>query len=752
MFAICSVVVIKCFMFLFPGQIEAWRIMMSLKSGLMAESTWALDTLNILLFDDSTVAYFGLAHLPGLLEVLLDHFRRCLIEMFNLFEDSEIGSGHEDFKQNLVRMAIIESSMEASDELSKSELKRVDKTLVKIENADIKSEDLSEKNSDKSLDKTNDEKKNEEGETDNVTNDGETQKEWKSRPNYTFISRQGKEVKFEEHSNPNGLLDEKFWDVYGEFGDQSDLWEVGKGDLTEHICTHFEDPDEIKRCCKRFFRKPMKLKDPSELKEKVENPDQLENEKDGAIKMEPVETESTNPGSVQGKDTESENQSNPDNSDNEKCETSSNNTDYSSDKYSCEKDHTCNKFLKGVTIKTEHRDMLPDQTDSSSDTSEEKLGAKSFFRDEPRMKLAVKYELLDSNELVQICKTQFGLNTEGERNNMEDESYQRNEPPLCLTSEAQQEIGRRCVCVSNIFRSLSYLPGNDIELSRHTGLLYILGKLLLLHHKHLPRSRVRRKFDRDDIDEDMVDTSQGIEEWWWDCLNVLRENTLVIFANICAQLKLDVFPDEICVPILDGLLHWVVCPSSCASDPLPTVGPTSVLSPLRLVLEALCKLCIHDNNVDMLLACPPYERIVQLFSVLTKLLANKSEQVTVEFSVVLLSELVKGGSSAARGVALQHPSISLLIDFIETAEQKAVQVANMHTVQMLRDNPEMMGTSLDMLRRAATVLLHLAKVPENRKLFVHHQSRVLSLVMSQILDHNVASILSDVLFQCSQLS
>lgn len=752
MFAICSVVVIKCFMFLFPGQIEAWRIMMSLKSGLMAESTWALDTLNILLFDDSTVAYFGLAHLPGLLEVLLDHFRRCLIEMFNLFEDSEIGSGHEDFKQNLVRMAIIESSMEASDELSKSELKRVDKTLVKIENADIKSEDLSEKNSDKSLDKTNDEKKNEEGETDNVTNDGETQKEWKSRPNYTFISRQGKEVKFEEHSNPNGLLDEKFWDVYGEFGDQSDLWEVGKGDLTEHICTHFEDPDEIKRCCKRFFRKPMKLKDPSELKEKVENPAQLENEKDGAIKMEPVETESTNPGSVQGKDTESENQSNPDNSDNEKCETSSNNTDYSSDKYSCEKDHTCNKFLKGVTIKTEHRDMLPDQTDSSSDTSEEKLGAKSFFRDEPRMKLAVKYELLDSNELVQICKTQFGLNTEGERNNMEDESYQRNEPPLCLTSEAQQEIGRRCVCVSNIFRSLSYLPGNDIELSRHTGLLYILGKLLLLHHKHLPRSRVRRKFDRDDIDEDMVDTSQGIEEWWWDCLNVLRENTLVIFANICAQLKLDVFPDEICVPILDGLLHWVVCPSSCASDPLPTVGPTSVLSPLRLVLEALCKLCIHDKNVDMLLACPPYERIVQLFSVLTKLLANKSEQVTVEFSVVLLSELVKGGSSAARGVALQHPSISLLIDFIETAEQKAVQVANMHTVQMLRDNPEMMGTSLDMLRRAATVLLHLAKVPENRKLFVHHQSRVLSLVMSQILDHNVASILSDVLFQCSQLS
>lgn len=738
---------------LFSGQIEAWRIMMSLKSGLLAESTWALDTLNILLFDDTTVTYFGLSHLPGLLEVLLDHFRRCLIEMFDLFEDSQIGSGHEDFKQNLVRMAILET---ASEDLTNTELNRVNKSLVKIENEDIPDSSLPDKKTEKSDDKSDDAKKGDDADKEINTMDTESCKAWKSRPNYTFLTRQGKEVKLEENSHPNGLLDEKFWDVYGEFGDQCDLWEVGKGDLTEHICTHLEDMNETKRCCKKFFRKPMKMKDSSELRVKSEQSDdsdvtKIESEQ-VVIKTEPVETDNVNPGSVNGKDTESENQSNPDPSDNDKCETSSNNTDCGSDKCGCEKDHTCNKFLKGVTIKTEHRDMLPDQTDSCSDTGEEKLGSKSFFRDEPRMKLAVKYELLNSEELVQICKTQFGLNTEGERNNMEDESYQRNEPPLCLTSEAQQEIGRRCVCVSNIFRSLSYIPGNDIELSRHTGLLYILGKLLLLHHKHLPRSRVRRKFDRDDVDEDMVDTSQGVEEWWWDCLNVLRENTLVIFANICAQLRLDIFPDEICMPILDGLLHWMVCPSSCASDPLPTVGLTSVLSPLRLVLEALCKLCIHDKNVDMLLASPPYERIVQLFSVLTKLLANKSEQVTVEFSIVLLSELVRGGSSAARGVALQHPSISLLIDFIETAEQKAVQVANMHTVQMLRDNPEMMGTSLDMLRRAATVLLHLAKVPDNRKLFVHHQSRILSLVMSQILDHNVASLLSDVLFQCSQLS
>jgi hypothetical protein len=44
---------------------------MALRSGLMGETTWALDTLNILLFDDNSVTYFGLGNMPGLLEALI---------------------------------------------------------------------------------------------------------------------------------------------------------------------------------------------------------------------------------------------------------------------------------------------------------------------------------------------------------------------------------------------------------------------------------------------------------------------------------------------------------------------------------------------------------------------------------------------------------------------------------------------------------------------------------------------------------
>lgn len=62
--------------------VEAWRIMMCLKSGLLAETTWALDVLNVLLYDDHSISYFSLSYLPGLLDTLLEQLRRALILIF----------------------------------------------------------------------------------------------------------------------------------------------------------------------------------------------------------------------------------------------------------------------------------------------------------------------------------------------------------------------------------------------------------------------------------------------------------------------------------------------------------------------------------------------------------------------------------------------------------------------------------------------------------------------------------------------
>ncbi|XP_062619647.1 trithorax group protein osa-like isoform X2 [Saccostrea cucullata] len=658
------------------GPIEAWRVMMGLKSGLLAESTWALDTLNILLYDDATVQYFNLAHLPGMLEILLEHFRKSLISIFgDMFEE-------------------MEKMSDEADEIPNKSMLNVDME----EKVTIKDEEFT---------------------------------------NYTFVSRKGLEVKMEDtNSKDISPLDNKEWDIYSGYSYKYGHWQLGGGDLSSHIVPCFGNSYESEIFRKMFFRPPIKVKE--ELKIKEEEKNSVDNEKPEDSQCEENEKELV--------DIKKES------ADSIKVE---------------EEEPVKNHVLKKVKIKEEpaeeEKQDIKEEKDINEEENKENNGCDEKMDDSIEEKAdvsleSVKTEPSSDESMIKEESDTDKSNVENpstkrkRESEQEDEAYQKDEPPLRLISDMQEELGRRCVCISNIFRSLSSIPSNHLELSKHPGLMYTLGKLLMLNHRHLPRNTTRKKFDRDDSEmEDISDSHlhQNDEEWWWEYFSMLRENTLVIFANICGHLELKYYPEEICMPILDGLLHWAVCPSSCATDPMPSTS-TSVLSPQRLVMEALSKLCIHETNVDLLLATPPFDRIVQLFSILTKLLANKSEPVTLEFALVLLSSLVQGDSSSARAVAMQHPSISLLIDFLETAEHKAMTVANHHGINALRDNPEIMGTSLDMLRRAANILLHLASIPENRPLFTQHQQRLLSLVMSQILDQFVAQILSDVLFQCFQ--
>lgn len=211
----------------------------------------------------------------------------------------------------------------------------------------------------------------------------------------------------------------------------------------------------------------------------------------------------------------------------------------------------------------------------------------------------------------------------------EDECYTRDEASLYLVSETQDYVARRCICLSTILRNLTFVPGNEIEFSKNGTFLGLVGKLLLLHHEHPPRIPKQRKYDRDEEPDfaDCCSSLQGDNEWWWEFLHHLRENALVSIANIAGQVDLGLYPEDISRPILDGLLHWAVCPAAQGQDPFPTVSPSSSLSPQRLALEALCKLCVTDSNVDLVIATPPYCRLERLAAVLTRLLCRSEEQV-----------------------------------------------------------------------------------------------------------------------------
>merc|ERR1712129_166314 len=205
-------------------------------------------------------------------------------------------------------------------------------------------------------------------------------------------------------------------------------------------------------------------------------------------------------------------------------------------------------------------------------------------------------------------------------------------------------------------------------------------------------------------------------------------------------------PECLVRPLMGGLLEWAVSPSATAQDPFPNVGPNSPISPQRLAIESLCKLCVQEANVDLLLSTPPFSRTEKLCGFLSKKLYRSEDQVLREFAINLLFYFSQADSGVARTIALQDTTVSLLIAFIEQAESNALIVAQQHGVNALRDNPDSMGTSLDMLRRAATTLNHLARHTDNKALFVRQEQRLLNLVMSQILDQGVASIISQVLF------
>jgi AT-rich interactive domain-containing protein 1 len=76
-------------------------------------------------------------------------------------------------------------------------------------------------------------------------------------------------------------------------------------------------------------------------------------------------------------------------------------------------------------------------------------------------------------------------------------------------------------------------------------------------------------------------------------LQLIRENVMVALSNIAGHLELGPLPESIVLPLLSGLLEWAVSPAAAAQDPFYTVGPASNISPQRLAIESLCKLCIQ---------------------------------------------------------------------------------------------------------------------------------------------------------------
>lgn len=713
------------------GPTDMWRIFMCLQSGLLSESTWALDVLNILLFDDTAVQWFGLSNLPGLLLLLLDHFHKSLKDMF----DSARCTGRPAKPQLKAKVKAIKAEGESDAAVDAADNDNGD---------DDEDEDgLLKDNVDL-------------GQVTKLPNPNDHLVVLHSTTNYTMCSRKGVPVRIKEADDDIFVLDAKrSWDSHNEVEHTanpslaSNMWLTGR---TERIpYANIIDPfmgEYVNIPLARFVSPGLgKRKATDELTQKHSNNNMdsnTDNSRDSSKDTPAGDSDKTNSNSA--KEVEK--------IDEPKIE------ENVTDEVAKAKSPRLRRIARGKTKSTAEKSESKAPSTGAAAEAENPSDLDSDCR-EVDMELDRMSNGPRSNEVADVPKEfdiRSTINDPAETmkrrriTDYEDECYARDESSLFLVSENQDTIARRCICLSNILRNLTFVPGNELILANSEAFLLVAGKILLLHHEHPIRTQTIRNYDRED-DTDFSDSCsslQGENEWWWDYLIQLRENMMVAIANIAGHMQLSNYEESVARPCLDGLLHWAICPSAHGQDPFPSCGPNSVLSPQRLALEALCKICVTDANVDLVIATPPFTRLEHLCSVLTRHLCRNEDQVLREFSVNLLHYLAAADSSMARTVAMQSPCISYLVAFIEQAEQTALGIANQHGIGYLRDNPDSMGTSLDMLRRTAGTLLHLARHPDNRTLFLQQEQRLLGLVMSHILDQQVALIISRVLFQVSR--
>uniref|UniRef100_A0A6I8N916 AT-rich interaction domain 1A n=1 Tax=Ornithorhynchus anatinus TaxID=9258 RepID=A0A6I8N916_ORNAN len=211
------------------GTPEAWRVMMSLKSGLLAESTWALDTINILLYDDNSIMTFNLSQLPGLLELLVEYFRRCLIEIFGILREYEVGDPGQR------RLLEPERFSKASSPASPS----AEGTAEAREEEDEAEEEENEEEPEEGREREAEgpsPKPAEEGEAGEGPPEGREDK---------LASKFDKlPVKVVPKSDPFVVDCSDRLGRVQEFDSGLLHWRIGGGDTTEHIQTHFESKTE----------------------------------------------------------------------------------------------------------------------------------------------------------------------------------------------------------------------------------------------------------------------------------------------------------------------------------------------------------------------------------------------------------------------------------------------------------------------------------------------------------------------------
>ena len=602
---------------------------MSLKSGLVAECSWAIDTLNILLSDNKTITYFHLTQLPGLLDTLMDHYRRCLSMMFKYFKSDEVPLFPEIFDEavdtekilNMLWVGVCKNAEQSytANVASSAVIAEVDESVVRLK----------------------------------------------------------------------------------EIGAR-----VGS-DSTSHIQTNFPSKNL------KTNRFPQGL--PYESEADIEKRQRLERVTSPRF--------SNDKGNL-----EHDRSSNKTN-----CDKNNIISDVSTEQVNS----ACLDILKDLINAYESKETL-----KCSDILVEKV-IKDLEFDLPCDK---KY-LEDSREFISYLNRRFQRENRG---NVENEQCVLKQfSPFLELQESELSLLHRCVAMSNIFRSLSFIQGNDSELANNVGLLIIAGHLLTYKHEHTvtDHSKFKMGLDKRDLDNSSISSSEN--EVWLESLACMRENTMVLLSNISGHLNLSILGEEVHKPIITGLIHWLVCKSSEALDPLPTAPGPHALSPQRLSIETLAKITINLNNIDLIARCSNQLVLENMADALIEQFSKKHLVPVREFSLILLDNLARC-EDFCKVLALRRSCVSSVVKFICDAERNTSNyLSSGGRVQPGLNAEDICGTSISLLRRSVNILLSLSKLPCNKQRLLPFTDDILALSTSQMIDTSVLALLAQVLYELS---
>jgi AT-rich interactive domain-containing protein 1 len=677
---------------------------MSLKSGLLAESTWAIDALNILLYDDNTIAYFNLKHFPGLLNILIEHFLKCLKLIFN----ENNGNEFNDLFLN-------------------------DYDYL-----------LNEQDDDYNLNDVVVEEKDEELQEEEYLTNGDINGDYKLNNGYHHHSNDNDESSSSCSSTSISLKKKKLTTITND--NKLNVMKINFNDkITKKRFLHYYKSVKYNdsKCCKESFDYHTNIVSKYQTKTNNNNNCKLIKKKDEL---------------------------------NNFIMTSFNTNDNDLD--------TLNKMFYGTKFYEQKKELQKLSKINNNNNNEIKHNKNKKIKLDEQNNINSKF----------IKLHQYNNNNNNNNRKYYDEQAITNdeEQLFKINNEYNIELINRCTSISTIIRNLSFVPGNDIELCKNNILLKILSRLLVFKHKHklIINNNNNKNSDETSTTNDIIDNNDDEEEEeddqelnciqelikknlfydsnnsiindesyskWSECVQLLRENTLVTIANISATINLNNLDEDVIELYSHGLLHWSICKSNDAQDALITTSETGLLSAQRLAIESLSKMTINEINIDLILTTmnKMQSYIDSFISILcNEYLTKREDETNREFSIVLLTSLAKCDQFAARSIAKYT---SILISFIEDFEENArinrLIYTNLQYQQQFESNinEENLGTTIDMLRRCSNCLLYLASYTENIPYIIKHENRLLDLITSPFIDFKLCQTLTEVLYLCSSV-